>query len=300
MHAHANTSTSSQQNPQVPSVNFHLWKPCNMRCGFCFATFQDIKSDRLPKGHLPVEDAKLLVEHLALAGLEKINFAGGEPTLCPWLPDLIEMAKRLGMTTSIVTNGSMLTETYLDKVDRFLDWIGLSVDTIDAETQKQLGRAIRGTHPMTEGKYLQCVNAVKRRGIRLKINTVVTSMTWEEDLTRFIRLAKPERWKVFQVLPVIGQNDERITEFAVSKPQFESYVERCRIVGVDGIHVVPESNELMTASYLMVSPDGCFYDNLDGKHTYSAPILKVGIANALEEVRVCIERFRMRGGQYAW
>ena len=150
---------------------------------------------------------------------------------------------------------------------------------------------------MTEGKYLQCVNAVKRRGIRLKINTVVTSMTWEEDLTRFIRLAKPERWKVFQVLPVIGQNDDRIAEFAVSKPQFESYVERCRIVGVDGIHVVPESNELMTASYLMVSPDGCFYDNLDGKHTYSAPILEVGIANALEEVRICIERFRMRGGK---
>ncbi len=50
----------------------------------------------------------------------------------------------------------------------------------------------------------------------------------------------------------------------------------------------------------MVSPDGCFYDNLDGKHTYSAPLLKVGIANALEEVRVCIDRFRMRGGQYAW
>ncbi len=300
MHAHANTSTSLQQNPQIPSVNFHLWKPCNMRCGFCFATFQDIRSERLPKGHLPQEDAKLLVERLALAGIEKINFAGGEPTLCPWLPELIEMAKGLGMTTSIVTNGSLLTETYLDKVDRCLDWVGLSIDTIDVETQKRSGRAIRGTHPMTEGKYLQCVNAVKRRGMRLKINTVVTSMTWEEDLTRFIRLAKPERWKVFQVLPVISQNDDRITEFAVSKVQFESYVERCRLVGVDGIHVVPESNELMTASYLMVSPDGCFYDNLDGKHTYSAPILKVGIANALEEVRVDIERFRMRGGQYAW
>ena len=31
-----------------PSVNFHLWEPCNMRCRFCFATFQDVKQTVLP------------------------------------------------------------------------------------------------------------------------------------------------------------------------------------------------------------------------------------------------------------
>ena len=34
---------------QIPSVNFHLWKPCNMKCRFCFATFQDVGQDDLPK-----------------------------------------------------------------------------------------------------------------------------------------------------------------------------------------------------------------------------------------------------------
>ena len=297
MHSDTYISASSQF---VPSVNFHLWKPCNMRCGFCFATFQDIRSEHLPKGHLPAEDAKLLVGNLAEAGFDKINFAGGEPTLCPWLPELIERAKGYGMTTSIVTNGSTITKTFLDKVGRNLDWIGLSIDTLDEDTQKSTGRAVRGMHPMTEREYLQCVNAIRRRRIQLKINTVVTSMNWGEDLTRFIRLAKPERWKVFQVLPVIGQNDDRIAEFVVSKSKFESYVKRCRIVEGDDIHVVPESNELMTGSYVMVSPDGRFFDNTNGKHTYSTPILEVGVAKALSEVRIEFERFRMRGGQYAW
>lgn len=297
MHSHVKTSKLSQN---VPSVNFHLWKQCNMRCGFCFATFQDFIPEHLPKGHLPVEDAKLLVDNLAVTGFDKINFAGGEPTLCPWLPELIERAKGYGMTTSIVTNGSLITETYLDKVDRNLDWIGLSIDTLDGDTQKRMGRAVRGTQPMTEGEYLQCVNAIRRRGIQLKINTVVTSMNWGEDLTRFIRLAKPERWKVFQVLPVIGQNDDRIAEFVISKSQFESYVKLCRIVEGDDIHLVPESNELMTGSYVMVSPDGRFFDNTNGKHTYSTPILEVGVARALREVRIEFERFRMRGGHYAW
>ena len=34
----------------IPSVNYHLWKPRNMRCGFCFATFQDIPHGGLAQG----------------------------------------------------------------------------------------------------------------------------------------------------------------------------------------------------------------------------------------------------------
>ena len=73
---------------EIPSVNYHLWKACNMRCNHCFATFQDFEPLFLPKGHLGREDCVLVVETIAEAGFQKINFAGGEPTLCPWLPDL--------------------------------------------------------------------------------------------------------------------------------------------------------------------------------------------------------------------
>ena len=63
----------------IPSVNYHLWKPCNMRCRFCFATFQDIPAEVLPKGHLGRDGSLSVVESLAGAGFRKINFAGGEP-----------------------------------------------------------------------------------------------------------------------------------------------------------------------------------------------------------------------------
>ena len=74
---------------QIPSVNCHLWKPCNMRCRFCFASFQDVGQDDLPEGHLPRNERLAVVEALATAGFDKMNFVGGEPILCPWLPDLI-------------------------------------------------------------------------------------------------------------------------------------------------------------------------------------------------------------------
>ena len=80
----------------IPTVNYHLWKPCNMSCAFCFATFEDLGAHLLPKGHLGREKCLSIVESLAQAGFRKINFAGGEPTLCPWLPDLINPCQRSG------------------------------------------------------------------------------------------------------------------------------------------------------------------------------------------------------------
>lgn len=287
-------------NTKVPSINYHIWEPCNMRCRFCFATFQDVKKDMdLPKGHLPEQDCISIVDKLAQEGFEKINSAGGEPTLCKWLPDLISRAKRHGMVTSIVTNGSRITTEWLNGLNGVLDWIALSIDTVDPERLNRIGRTVRNV-PITKKEYLQKIDAIKQRGIRLKINTVVTSETWQEDFTSFIGLAKPERWKILQALPVKGQNDEHIADLEITKDQFEAYVQRNRIVENDKIIVVPESNELMTASYIMVDPAGRFFDNDRGTYTYSRPILDVGVKEALKDVAINAERFLKRGGQYDW
>lgn len=82
-----------------PSVNYHLWAACNMRCRFCFATFDDVIADRLPRRHLAREDACRMVDILARR-FRKVTFAGGEPTLCPWLDQLVDVARRAGATTA--------------------------------------------------------------------------------------------------------------------------------------------------------------------------------------------------------
>ena len=294
---------ASQMKPlsvvkKVQSVNFHLWEPCNMRCGFCFATFQDVKPI-LPKGHLELKDCISVVDLLAQAGFAKITFAGGEPTLCPWLSDLIKQAKLHGLTTSIVTNGTRITDEWLRDLNGRLDWIALSVDTVDPGKLRRLGRTLQN-NPISEKSYLNIISMIKQYGIRLKINTVVTSEMCEEDLTGFIRLARPERWKVFQVLAVKGQNDKGFEAYAVTESQFAEYVERNRTVENEGIVVVPESNDMMTGSYVMVDPSGRFFDNVQGTHSYSRPIIEVGAEEALKDVTVNPERFLQRGGKYHW
>ena len=284
---------------EVPSVNFHLWQPCNMKCRFCFATFLDVKQDVVPKGHLNREECLEVVRLLAEAGFDKINFAGGEPTLCPWLPELNRTAGNYGMTTSVVTNGSKITGEWLDTVAGHLDWIAISIDSVDPVRLAQSGRATPAG-PLTEQAYLATVNLVKERGIRLKINTVVTSANWDEDLTGFIAKARPERWKILQVLPVAGQNDADIERFAVSAAQFDAYLTRNGSAAPNGTSVVSEDNDSMRGSYIMVDPAGRFFDNVAGKHTYSRPIINVGVVEALKEVAVRPDLFRQRGGLYNW
>ena len=274
----------------VPAVNYHLLLPCNMACGHCFAA-------NLSGNRLPDEEAADVVQMLAEYGFEKINFAGGEPMLHPALDSLIRTAKKCGMTTSVVTNGTRVTDQWLDKISGHLDWMALSIDSPRPETHAASGRA-DGNGPLSTERYLEMCGAVRRRGIRLKINTVVTIHNHSEVMAGFVSDARPERWKIMRVLPVGGQNDRKLGPFEVTGVQFDAYV--TRNTPVEGVTVVPEDNDLMTGSYIMIDPMGRFYDNVDGRYRYGRPILQAGVEGALRDVRVDREAFERRGGRYRW
>ena len=119
-------------------------------------------------------------------------------------------------------------------------------------------------------------------------------------LAVFIAKARPERWKLFQVLPVRGQNDGLVDDLVITLEEFARYVARNRYVESMGIMVVPENNDLMTGSYIMVDPAGRFFDNVAGSHVYSRPINQVGVDAALREVSVDPDKFKLRDGLYDW
>ena len=265
-----------------------------MRCKFCFATFQDVKQAYLPKGHLPREEAVAVVRELAAAGFAKITFAGGEPTLCPWLPILIRTAKAAGMTTMLVTNGSKLTDAHLGNLQESLDWIAVSIDSLHSETNLQNGRAIAGRTPLAVDDYLDLITRIKSFGYKLKINTVVCSTNFREDFRSFIRHINPARWKVFQVLPIRGQNDACIDDFAITDDQFRHFLDFHHGINC----LVPETNEIIKGSYVMVDPAGRFFDDVGGEHHYSRPILDAGWKTAIGDVDYDGGKFLARGGLY--
>lgn len=283
------------KNSDFLSVNYHLLEACNMRCKFCFATFKDIAHSKRQ-----TEIALTIIRYLAEAGFKKITFAGGEPTLRPDLPTLIKAAKDYSMTTMVVTNGSKLSDqTYFFELKENLDWLILSIDSFDAETNLTSGRKFNKGDSIDVQQYLNICHQARKFGLRLKINTVVSKYNCNEDMSAFIRLAGPERWKIFQALPVQGQNSHNNGLFEISQEQFTAFINRHHEAVLADI-IVPEDNDAMTGSYVMVAPNGCFFDNSKGHHTYSQPILKVGVTEALRQVHFDLDKFLNRGGLYSW
>ncbi len=270
------------------SVNYHLYRPCNYHCQFCFATFNDVA------GSLDLPAQRTLLRRLREAGCEKINFAGGEPTLYRGLGELLREARALGFVTSIITNGARLAELLADDADA-IDWVGLSIDSADESTQARLGRG-RGDHV---ARSRRLAAAVHDAGIKLKLNTVVTALTWHEDMRPLVRELAPLRWKVFQVLPVGGQNEGKVEPLLITAAQFAEFVGRHADLPPRLAPVV-EDNAAMTGSYAMIDPLGRFFSNVSGQHTYSRPILEVGVTTALAQSHFMPHRLVRRGGVYAW
>lgn len=278
-----------------PSVNFHLTKYCNMNCSFCYATFNDLGT---VKHNL--QKSRDIIHALAEAGFEKLTFAGGEPTLVPQLPELAELAKSLGLVTTIVTNGFKLgNSAYFDSLTPHLDWVALSIDSIISDRNRLSGRSLPGGKTLSPEYHLEVIQKLQQAGIKTKVNTVVSAYNHMEDLTDFINTCHPLRWKILQALPVDGQNSEHFGTFEIQPSEFKAFLNRHHLVS-DEIKMVAEEIYLIKGSYIMVNPKGQFYDNSGSAYTYSKSILEVGVQAALAEINFDKAKFLKRGGQYKW
>ncbi len=270
------------------SINFHVTQRCNYKCDFCFAKFGKNNSELSE-----IEQLKLIQE-LTENGCEKLNFAGGEPTLIQNLPKLLKFSKDLGLFTSLISNGTGLTKKFLQNSFENIDLIGLSIDSLNEDVNYQLGRCL--TRNNEKIKPYSHVNLIKNRvklikkfNIPLKINTVVTCLNWNEDLTDLISNLNPIRWKVLELTLLSGALKFR----DIKKWQFEKFIQTHK-----NLNPIVESNDITNDSYLMITPNGKFFQNSCGKYYYSDNILEIGVRKAFEQTKFSFENFEIRGAEY--
>jgi len=254
-------------------------------------------------------------------GAEKVNFAGGEPFLYEGLLGrLVRHAKRAAgyPSVSIISNG-FLPETKLrawfDKHGEHLDMLGISCDSAEAKTNLAHGRGPAGSSREKDrtGNVRVAAALVREFKCRFKINTVVTDLNKDESsLATLINEVTPDRWKIFQVLDIKGENSRppqgalaatvaslpagggRSTgrtvnahDLRVSNATFHAYVERNRAALLPALQakdlIKAEDNATMRSSYIIVDEFGRFLDNSRGDKTPTRPILD-GIDAAAEEL----------------
>jgi len=293
-------------NETTPSaINWHMEAFCNYGCRFCYAPLtEQRKESRISK-----EAGISLIQDLANSGVNKINFVGGEPMLHPHLEPWIVAAKSCGLTTSIVSNGTKMTEEWLTKIRPHLDWLGLSIDASNDEMHALMGRGLKGEIASGFSRHLERSKEVwqiaRELGYGLKLNTVVTSVNADDDMSELVANLKPHRWKVFRVLRIEGENNGRVEPLLVSQEQFEDYMVRHRrsLQDFEGTHIVAEDNEDMLGTYAMIDPQGRAYTNLHGRYRYSKQsAVDIGYSAAWKQVMGGFSHkgFINRGGEWSW
>ena len=279
--------------PKTPkSVNYHFTRLCNYSCGFCFHTQ---KTSYI----LPLEKAIYGLKLLKEAGTQKINFAGGEPFTHPnFLGELIRQCKEnIGINkVSVITNGSLVKRSFFEKFGKYIDVFGVSCDSFIAETNIKIGRGRKGDNVK---KLFELRELCKEYNIKFKLNTVVCSYKKDENMVENIKKLDPYRWKIFQVLLVKGENEggdklRDVTRFQITNEEFEQFKKRHEELRC----MVPESNDSMKSSYLILDEYMRFLDKGDGEEIHSESILDVGVNKALKAIYYDEKEFIKRKGDY--
>ena len=167
------------------------------------------------------------------------------------------------------------------------------------KVNQKIGRHARGrSHLETMRKVHQWC---KDYNVCFKINSVINAFNIDEDMSEFIMELNPVRWKVFQCLPIDGENYgegalRAVEPFLITEEQFKGFIERHSHVP----QLVPESNEMMKRSYLIIDEYFRFLDNGTGQMMPSKPILDVGVEAAMKESGFIHKKFLDRGGRYNW
>ena len=234
-------------------LNWHFINNCNMHCKFCYAS----------KVSCSIDVFKIASK---LKPFKYINLVGGEPTIYKSYIPLLYYLKSQNHVLSIVSNGSIFLKdkSILNATLECCDVIGLSIDSLDKETCLKIGRSIGNSKTITEKEYLYLISKIKESGKELKINTVVNRYNYKENLNSFIEKIIPNKWKIFQVLPI--ENLNSCKELLISDEEFNyflnTHAENDKII-------YSENNDNMTSSYIMLDAKGRFFNNIDNKYIYS-------------------------------
>lgn len=225
------------------SANIHIYGRCNYSCDHCF-------DRRLTRHYLKPDDWAEILIFLKEYGVEKINLAGGEPMLYPFLDQMCYLVKGMGFKLSIVSNGSRITEEWISKMEGVVDWIGLSIDSPDEEDEILIGRRCNGNNHLDN--VVMVSEMAHRHGIKVKLNITVVRKSWMKDFKPFIEKVNPDRIKCFRALTLKGANDDRPDTWSITDKQFADF--RTRHGSIKNI--VFEDNDDMVASYIMFDPKG--------------------------------------------
>ena len=283
-------------------INWHITEACNFACRYCYAKWDkpDVPRELIHDEARSIQLLKELRTFFAVGNMTnplsqkmqwrsiRLNLAGGEPLLYDrQVLRTVSLARELGFEVSIITNANRLNASLVGELAPQLSVLGVSLDSTDTVRNREIGRCDKQGQGLSVGSLAESIKIGRQLNpaLRLKINTVVNALNFDEDMSKLIRDLDPEKWKVLRMLPTVTD------ELNISDAQFAAFIERHAVLSP-----CVEDNVDMTKSYIMIDPQGRFFQNdMDQRgYRYSHPIIDIGAKEAFSQVSLSADRYLAR------
>jgi radical SAM protein with 4Fe4S-binding SPASM domain len=159
---------------------------CNCTCAFCYAGCGCTADPTGDEAEMTYAEITRILEILFNdARVPSVSFTGGEPTLVPFLPELVRYAKDLGMRVNLITNGTRISREFAcELAGHGLDSAQVSLEGVAAAVHDSLVR-LPGAFDLATA----AVRHLSDAGIVTHTNTTITRHNLEEcvEMPRFVR-----------------------------------------------------------------------------------------------------------------
>ncbi len=181
---------------------YEITYQCNNRCLFCYN--EDNNCNHENYNCIPKEKFMNLLAHKPFM----IVFTGGEPLLSENLFEYAELCKMNNIKTSMITNGTMVDMTNIDKITKLFDDIQVSMQGYNAELHDSITQS--------PGSFKHAINGIKllvKSKLNLNINLTLT------------KLNKDYIPQIVESLSAIGVKNLSITRFCNSRSKYSAELE---------------------------------------------------------------------------
>lgn len=229
-------------------VNLHILEQCNYKCKYCFAHYESNKI-------LSLDQWKLIVDNVSESiSVKRFNIAGGEPLLYPKLNELISYINSKGIPVSIITNGVLLSESFIEINSNAIDTIGISIDSFSEKTLNNLGCKTARGEILTKERLQFLSSKIKEANIKLKINTVVNRENYNELISNDLIHMNLDRWKVLKMKHFKNDSFDN-SQLSITDNEFKHFLKRNNNLKNT---VIEES---MSNSYIIIDAQGYLLDH---------------------------------------
>lgn len=161
--------------PQLHDTHF-MWLEitgnCQLECSHCYAASGPGKGH----GSVSADQWMQTLTEAATAGVQRVQFIGGEPTSHPALPSLITHARQLGLDVEVFSNLFSIREHVWEALTQPGVSLATSYYTSGAEVHDQITHRA-GSHARTRANIAEAV----RRGIPLRVGLIRLSEDQDID-----------------------------------------------------------------------------------------------------------------------